>query len=420
MPTNGQIRTAGIRWRQLGPTTRGAGRAAAEILGEALRRCRSLVALFDSAGGFGRAEDPVVLCINDPFRATQTRPALYALAEIVAGLPRPPRFEVLVATGTHRIPAAERREFERATLHDCGLPIARVVWHDARAQTGLAAIAGVRMNVCVVNARRLLGIGSVEPHYFAGLTGAHKTLTIGCMAYADIEANHAGALEPASELLRLRGNPVHDSIERVLGGLKAAGKQIVAINQVVCGEELIAAAAGDPIETLEALAETARGVYMHRLDRPVDVLHLRVPPPLGRNLYQADKALKNNHLAVRDGGGIVLEAVCEEGVGPDAFLHLLRRAPDYATARAIVAREGYHLGDHKAVKLRHLTDPAQRGVRVALVARNVAAEDAEAAGMRLFDFPGAALDSLTGEIRGPLERGLIVEDAGVTGVIAGA
>jgi nickel-dependent lactate racemase len=411
-----QNRVGGIQWLRLGPAACQAAGPPADILREVLRRCTSLAAMLADAAEAG---EPILLVINDPFRTTQSRAALRSLGEMRAGLPQSPRFEVLVATGTHRIPAAEQREFERTTLHDCGLSIASVAWHDSRADADHAPVAGVRLNHRVVAARRLLGIGSVEPHYFAGLTGAHKTLTIGCMGHADIEANHAGALEPASELLRLRGNPVHDSIVRVLDGLKAAGKQIVAINQVVCGAELIAAAAGDPLETLDALVDTARRVYVHRLDRPVDVLHLRVPPPLGRNLYQADKALKNNHLAVRDGGGIVLEADCEEGVGPDAFLGLLRRAPDYATAREIVAREGYRLGDHKAVKLRHLTDPAQRGVHVALAARNVAVADAQAAGLRLFDSPGPALDSLAGEIRGPLERGLIVEDAGVTSVVGG-
>jgi nickel-dependent lactate racemase len=366
------------------------------------------------------AGEPILLVINDPFRTTQTRAALRALAEIAAGLPRPPRFEVLVATGTHSIPTAGRAAFERMTLQDCGLSLTGVTWHDCRAEEELASVGGVRMNGRLVSARRLLAVGSVEPHYFAGFTGAHKTLTIGCMAHAAIEANHAGALDPASDLLCLRGNPVHEGIVRVLDGLKAAGKQIVAINQVVCGAELIAAAAGDPLETLDALVDTARRVYVHRLDRPVDVLHLRVPPPLGRNLYQADKALKNNHLAVRDGGGIILEADCQDGVGPDAFLNLLRRAPDYATACRIVEQEGYRLGDHKAVKLRHLNDPAQRGVHVALAARNVAVADAQAAGMRLFSSPQLALEALAAELQGPLERGLIVEDAGVTCAVPAA
>ena len=94
-------------------------------------------------------------------------------------------------------------------------------------------------------------------------------------------------------------------------------------------------------------------------------------------------------------------------------MNVLRRAADYATARRIVAQEGYRLGDHKAVKLRHLTDRAQRGVHVALVSPHVSAADAVAAGMTAFAEVGPALDWLARVTVGPLEHGLLVEDAGL-------
>jgi Mg-chelatase subunit ChlD len=91
---------------------------------------------------------------------------------------------------------------------------------------------------------------------------------------------------------------------------------------------------------------------------------------------------------------------------------LLRRAADCDAARRITEREGYRLGDHKAVKLRLLTDAAQRGVRVALVTSHVSAADAEVAGMRALDGVEPALAWLVANVAGPLERGLIIEDAG--------
>jgi nickel-dependent lactate racemase len=266
--------------------------------------------------------------------------------------------------------------------------------------------------------RFLLPIGSVEPHYFAGFTGAHKTVTVGCMSRAAIERNHAHAMSPDSDIAVLQGNPVYDDIVQILHNLRSAGKSILAINELVRGDALMTAAVGDPLGTLASLAPAVRQVYLRIIERPVDLLRLRVPLPLGRNLYQADKALKNNHRAVRDGGGILLEADCPDGLGPDAFMNLLRAAPTYADAVQAVSTRGYHLGDHKAVKLRHLTDPACRGVHVALVSRHVSPQDAESAGAQVFPGAAPALKWLSAVVSHPLSRGLVVEDAGCVSVTA--
>jgi nickel-dependent lactate racemase len=403
-----------LSWETIAPLLpSGRRRPPVELLGEAWRTCPALEPFLGAAAAAG---EPILLLVNDSHRSTQTRAALLALAGFLSGRFQTLRFRAVVATGVHRFSAAERRAFELATLAGTGLKVEDVVWHDADAADSLADLAGQRLNRRLAESRFLLPIGSVEPHYFAGVSGAHKTVTIGCLDRTGIERNHAGALQPAAEILCLSGNPVFDGIAAMLQGLHQAGKRICAINQVVRGGEIVAAVAGDPLETLDTLLPLVRRLYLRTVERPADLLHVRVPPPLGRNLYQADKALKNNHRAVRDGGGILLEADCSEGIGPDAFLSLLRRAGDYATACRIVAQEGYHLGDHKAVKLRQLTDPAQRGVRVALVSRNIAVEDAEAAGMSVFTHVESASQWLAAEIPDTLERGLVVEDAGFVSV----
>jgi len=400
-----------LHWDTIGPASGDASGPAPEILRKALSGSPVLEPFLTAAASTG---EPVLLLVNDGHRSTLTSPALAALAEFLRALPAQPRFRALVATGTHRFGARECQAFEALTFAHCGLQIEAVAWHDVTEAASLVVVNGIRLHRWLAESRFLLPVGSVEPHYFAGVTGAHKTVTVGCMAQEDIERNHAGALAPESDVLRLHGNPVFDGIVEYLGKLQSAGKTICAINEVVRGDELIAAAVGDPLDTLDQLLPTVRRVYVRPIERPADVLRLRVPLPLGRNLYQADKALKNNHLAVRDGGGIVLEADCPEGVGPDAFMNLLRRATDYATARQIIAQEGYRLGDHKAVKLRHLTDRAQRGVHVALASPHVSAPDAESAGMKVFPELAPALDWLAQVVTGPLERGLIIEDAGVT------
>ncbi len=371
-------------------------------------------------GAAAAANEPVLLMVNDSHRATLTREVLAALARWTARLAPVPRFRAIVATGTHRFGRAEQAAFEAAELCNTGLTVERIEWHDALDDRRLAPVAGLRMNHEVAAHRFLLPIGSVEPHYFAGATGPHKTLTIGCLAHADIERNHARALDPASDILRLHGNPVHDGVADMVRALQDSGKRTCAVGEVLCGRALVRAAIGDPLIVTERLMSDVRRTFVQFVDRPADVVRLRVPMPLGRSLYQADKALKNNHRAVRDGGGMILEAACPDGVGNDAFLSMLRIAADHATAVRLVEQEGYRLGDHKAVKLRFLTDPRQRGVHVALVASTISGTDAHVAGMMPCPDAEAARDWLRSVVQGPTDQQLIIEDAGMVTVSAEA
>src|SRR5262249_52265194 len=84
----------------------------------------------------------------------------------------------------------------------------------------------------------------------------------------------------------------------------------------------------------------------------------------------------------------------------------------------LVEREGYRLGDHKAVKLRHLTDPAARGVHVAVVAPGLPAEACGVLGVQPCESVAGALEWLRQSIRGPFERGIVIEDAGNVSVAA--
>lgn len=379
--------------------------------------CTALTEFLREAAGDAQ---PALLTVNDSHRATLTREALLVLTEMVNRHAPRARFRVLVACGTHEFDEAEMRRFEQAMLDGVGLCIEGIEWHQARTQALHRSIGKFEFHHRLWKCRYLLPIGSVEPHYFAGVTGPHKTVTIGCMSHEGIRHNHQGALDPASDILRLTGNPIHEGVLAALEALTSAGKSICCIGEVACGADLVAAATGDPITTVNALLPAAVATFVHVIQEPFDLLHLKVPLPLGRSLYQADKAIKNNHRAVRNGGGIILEAPCPDGVGASAFLNLLRKAPTLAAARSVVEKEGYILGDHKAIKLRELTDTAGRGVSVALVSNGINAADARAAGMTLFAGISAAREWLQGKLSAPIEREAVIDDAGFVTVAPSA
>jgi lactate racemase len=398
-----------VDWQTVSPDRAVPDVSVSRALRDAIEPSRELARCLDVAANAGES---VLVVINDPHRATPTRDVLSELAKVLHETHPRLRFRALIATGTHRFSADAKRAFASAVLLDCGIPFDDVAWHDADDDATLADVGGLRVHRWLAQSSAVLGIGSVEPHYFAGVTGAHKTITIGLLARDEIERNHALAMSNDAGVLRTRGNPVFDDISEMAGRLRSVGKTTCAINLVTRSNDLriVAIAVGDPIKTLDQLLPTVRKLYAIDIDNSVDVIRLRVPPPLGDTFYQADKAIKNNHRAVRDGGAILLEAECINGVGPDAFLSLLSRADNATDARAIVTDRGYRLGDHKGVRL---LEVLARGVRIALVSKTVSnRNDLKGAEIHVFPIVQDAMKWLTGVSDGALRRGLVIEDAG--------
>lgn len=349
----------------------------------------------------GRAQRPVLL-VNDA-----DRPMPPTLPDVVRELweVSGERATILVATGTHAGEAAFYRD------RFGGLP---VVVHDARdaaAHAPLEVAGGpVGVDRRVLEADLVLAVGSVEPHYFGGWSGAHKTATVGVMDRASIEQNHRGALSPACRVLVLEGNPVFDGLARVVKALDGGGRSVLCVNHVLdLHDRPVSVAVGTWRGALERALPAARAQFVQALPARVDVLVARVRGALAKNLYQAEKGLKNNEHSVRDGGDVILEADMPGGVGPDRFVRLLEEARTLdAALRSVEGR--YVLGDHKAVKLRALE---ARGVRVRLVSAHLDPAAVAGAGLPVHPTLAAALAAVRAEGRGAAGLGLVVEDAAV-------
>lgn len=346
--------------------------------------------------------DRLTVLVNDPQRHTSSRAVLESL------LPRRPvRLRVLVAAGTHSFTPAQRTQFESSLLN--GLPVDAVAWHECRSPELVSLGGAWRGHPWLLEPPPLLAIGSVEPHYFAGWTGAHKTATVGCCHHDDIQANHAHALEPSCRPGRLEGNPVYEGIAAMLAALEALQK-LAAVNLIQAGRDVLAVAGGRALDSLRRLTTLAGEVFLRRVETPFDAVIAEVEGPLGRSFYQADKGIKNNEWAVRDGGTFILQAPCQEGIGQDHFVSLLRQAGSYDEAVSLVNQRGYRLGDHKAVRLRYLTDPARRNVQAFLVGGGVSPQDASVLGFRCCDSVEEALGARG--IYANLARVLRIKDAG--------
>ncbi len=377
---------AGLRWQQVGPAELPPLAPPAVPLGP-LRRALK------------KATRPVFL-VNDTARVQlDTLPAV--LADLWQEAGEPP---ILVATGTHAAdPAALRDRLG-------GLPVEVHDAKDAQAHVALDEGAPWRVDRRVGRADLLVAFGSVEPHYFAGWAGAHKTATVGVWDRATTERNHQGALEAAARPTALEGNPIYDDIAACLAKLEE-DRRLLTVNHVLDGGgRPLGLGLGTWRGSLRRCAAVAARRFVRAVPRSVDVLVAKVEGPLSRSLYQADKGVKNTEHAVKDGGDLVLVANLEEGLGADRFIRLLEQAPDLAAARAQVERDGYVLGDHKAVRWRALE---ARGVRIRVVSPHLDPAAVEAARIEVHATLEDAFAAVRADGRGGEGEGLVVEDAGV-------
>ncbi len=336
-------------------------------------------AVSDALSSLGGA-DPRLIVVNDTFRHTDTPAVLKELADSADCR----QARLIVAAGTHTAAPREQKQFE-ASLRKA-MKFGELSWHDSR-NPNLVEIGGPGSwlgHPWLVGDDGLIAIGSVEPHYFAGFTGAHKTATIGCCGVDDISANHASAISDDCRPCRLAGNPVYGAIECMLAGLESI-RPVAVVNLVQIGKTIVGARGGQALPSLQEAGLIAMQAFVRRIDAPADAIVAEVTGALSRNFYQAEKGVKNNEWALRDGGLIVLDAACPQGIGTDPaaqqFIELLAASSTGDEAMASVRQAGYKLGDHKAVRLRKLLDPTGRNVRLIVVSPGLDAKALNALGI---------------------------------------
>lgn len=208
----------------------------------------------------------------------------------------------------------------------------------------------------VAEADRVICLGNIEYHYFAGYSGGAKAIMPGVSTRDAIQSNHRMMIRPEAHAGKLDGNPIREDIEqagRILG--------IDYIVNVVLDEHknIVRAVAGDPIKAHRAGCAFLDTLYCKPIDRRADiVLVSQGGAPKDLNLYQTQKALDNAKHAVRDGGIIILIGSCREGLGEGVFERWIReaKAPSDLTERV---QKHFELGGHKAAAIAMVLERAR-------------------------------------------------------------
>lgn len=229
---------------------------------------------------------------------------------------------IVVGTGVHRsLTPTELRDL----VGDGIYARVKVVNHDARARD-LVSVgttpAGneVRINRLVAQADLRVALGVVEPHEFAGFSGAGKAILPGVSGYDTIIRNHALHMlrHARARAGMLQGNPIHEDIAVAA---ELAGLHFV-VNVTVDAElRATAVAAGEPRAVHgELVAFLRERVGVVAPPEPVDLLITGPGHPLDINLYQTIKALVATEGLVDAHTVTLLLASCHDGTGSQEML----------------------------------------------------------------------------------------------------
>jgi lactate racemase len=263
-----------------------------------------------------------LIIVNDAYRPTPTATILKWMKE--AGKIHK-KVKILIATGCHQGPTEQQLREILGDLHD--ELIKRVFVHRARELANMETVGqestgeAIYLNRHFLKARKVMVIGSVEPHYFAGFTGGRKSIFPGICDYDTTVRNHNRAVDFAAAPMKLEGNPVAEHLQYLMQFArhkKLFGIQVITDNQ----SGVRAVFAGELESAFHEAVESASGSFGCRAKRTYDIILAEVRPPLDANLYQLQKAAENCRAAVARGGTIILFSPCREGIGSSSFYEL--------------------------------------------------------------------------------------------------
>jgi lactate racemase len=259
----------------------------------------------------------IVIIASDHTRPVPTKIiAPQLLAEIRKGNPDAD-IAFLIATGFHRATTKEELldkfgpemlKNEKIVIHDCRDEASMI--NAGRLPSG----GDLVINKMAMEADLLLAEGFIEPHLFAGFSGARKSVLPGIVSEVTVMANHCAEFV-AHEKARpgiLEGNPMHEDMVYAAKQAKLA----FILNVVIDADKKIIKAFAGGLE--EAHLEGCRfaGGLAEVKAMPADiVITSNGGYPLDQNVYQHVKSLTSAEATCRKGGVIIATAACSDGHG---------------------------------------------------------------------------------------------------------
>ena len=283
-----------------------------------------------SLAELAKGKENIVIIASDHTRPVPSKLIIPPmLRQIREGNPNA-KITILIATGCHRGTTKDELvakfgteivENEHIYIHDCDE-------REKLVNIGILPSGGeCEINTLAMSADLLLAEGFIEPHFFAGFSGARKSVLPGVAGRTTVLANHCSEFidHPNARTGILEGNPIHEDMLWAARTAKLAYIVNVVLNE---DKEVIYAVAGAPEQ---AHAEGVRFLSsLCGVDAvPADVvITTNGGYPLDQNVYQAVKGMTAAEATVKKDGVIIMLAKSNDGIGGDHFYHQLADEPD--------------------------------------------------------------------------------------------
>lgn len=258
-----------------------------------------------------------LICVPDATRSVDTAGALRALSKVLG-----PGAKVLVGLGLHREMTSGELRVLRASWSG---PILQHAPDQCQDQGWLQGLP-FQVHPAALQAKGIICVGAVELHQYAGFSGGHKAVVVGCGGRQTLGALHAREMvcHPKVQVGKLQDNPFRAAIDAMGAALNRPSFALQQLPDRRWVSGPTQAAFEHAAHLLDPWLPTAK-----RYSRVI----LDVPPSKASNFYQASRAATYLALSpappLLPGAELILNAACPEGMGQgsgeQAFAGLMRR-----------------------------------------------------------------------------------------------
>lgn len=225
--------------------------------------------------------------------------------------------EIIIATGLHRSPT--KKEI-RANMGNVAEKI-KISAHDHRDVSYFGkSKAGVPiwLNKKLKEADRIITIGVVEPHLYAGYSGGVKVAAIGLAGEKTINYTHHPRFldSPGTKITNLKDNPFQDYIQEIISILPIK----YSINIVNSDEgDILKIFKGGPKGSFRNAVNYSKNIFEKKVPVLFDAVICGTPAEKGVNIYQASRIFNyvadTRNPAIKNTSLILVKAGLEEGFG---------------------------------------------------------------------------------------------------------